>query len=295
MIVQWYPGHMAKARKMMEQDVKLVDLVIEILDARAPLSSKNPDIDRIAKNKYRMVILNKADLADNKCNDKWCAYFEAKGIKAVLLNARDKDGLRKVIPAVKEVCRAKIEKDAKKGIINQTIKAMVVGIPNVGKSTFINAVAGKNVATTGNKPGVTKGKQWIRLSEDLQLLDTPGILWPKFDDQEIGKRLAYIGSINDEILVREELAGSLLVYLKNEYPDLLINKYHIDVNMISELIDNADRFVTEESVLLDGVAASRGCLKKGGESDYYKAANAVIDDFRSGKIGRITLEKCEGK
>lgn len=290
MIVQWYPGHMNKARKMMEEDVKLVDLVIEIVDARAPLSSRNPDIDRMARNKSRLIIMNKVDLADKNISDSFMKYFESKGIACVFLNSKDKEGLRNVMPAVKKVCNEKIQRNIAKGIKNQPIRAMVVGIPNVGKSTFINAFSGKNIAKTGNKPGVTKGKQWIRLSNELELLDTPGILWPKFEDQEIGRKLAYLGSINDEIMVVEELAGDLLVKLLKEYPDLLADRYNINSENADP--DNYDYgFATPQSLMLDIIAKQRGILKKGGETDYFKTANAVLDDFRSGKIGRITLER----
>lgn len=292
MIVQWYPGHMNKARKMMEADVKLVDLIVEILDARAPLSSRNPDIDKMAGSKARLIIMNKADLADNTISDRWKKYFDDKGIKTVFLNSKNKDGLRLVMPAIKEVCESKLKKDADRGIRNQTIRCMVVGIPNVGKSTFINAISGKNAAKTGNKPGVTVGKQWIHLNKELELLDTPGILWPKFEDQNVGKRLAYLGSINDEIIVIEELAGELLVFLLDEYPDLLKERYGLDIDAINSLdFDSFETFTTKQSYTMDLIAKARGCLKAGGATDYFKTAGVILDDFRSGKIGKITLEK----
>ena len=292
MIVQWYPGHMNKARKMMESDMKLVDIVIEILDARAPLSSRNPDIDKMAGSKSRLIIMNKADLADIKISEEWKKYFASKGINTVFLDSKNKEGLRNVLPAVKLACDEKLKRDAKKGILNQPIRAMVAGIPNVGKSTFINAFSGKNIAKTGNKPGVTVGKQWIKLSKELELLDTPGILWPKFEDQTVGKRLAFLGSINDEILVAEELAGDLLVFLAGEYPDFLTARYGIDVEYVNNFdYDGADYFITKQSLMLDLIGKKRGLLQKGGDTDYFKTAGAVLDDFRSGKIGRITLEK----
>lgn len=292
MIVQWYPGHMNKARKMMESDMKLVDLVIEVLDARAPMSSRNPDIDRIAGNKSRLVIMNKADLADNKINEMWKDFFAKKGIKTVFLNSKNKEGLRMVMPAVMEVCSKKLERDAARGIKNQPVRAMVVGIPNVGKSTFINAFCGRNIAKTGNKPGVTTGKQWIKVGKELELLDTPGILWPKFEDQEVGKRLAYLGSINDEILVTEELAGNLLLFLLSEYPELLKERYNLDTKYVLSLdYENSDIFITKQSVMMDLIGKARGCLKAGGVTDYFKTAGIIMDDFRSGKIGKITLER----
>jgi len=290
MIVQWYPGHMNKARKMMEEDMKLIDLVIEIVDARCPMSSRNPDIDKMAMNKSRLIVMNKSDLADKSISDLWKKYFEDRGIKTIFLNSKDKEGLRQVLPAVKETCAEKIKRNEARGIKNQAIRAMVVGIPNVGKSTFINAFSGRNIAKTGNKPGVTKGKQWIRLSNELELLDTPGILWPKFEDQEIGKKLAYLGSINDEILVTEELAGDLLIKLLLDYPDYIKERYSITEDMVDP--DNAQYgYETKQSMMMDIIAKQRGCLKQGAQTDYFKTANLVLDDFRSGKIGRITLER----
>lgn len=290
MIVQWYPGHMNKARKMMESDVKLVDLIIEVLDARAPLSSKNPDIDKIAGNKPRLIIMNKADLADNRVNDLWKEYFSGKGFETVFLNSKNKEGFKNVMPAVKRACAAIIERNQRKGIQNQAVRAMVVGIPNVGKSTFINAFSGKNIAKTGNKPGVTVGKQWIKLSNELELLDTPGILWPKFEDKEVGLRLAFLGSINDEILVTEELCGELLLFLYDNYPNLLKERYQITEETLDIDFDSV-QFATKQSVMMDKIATVRGCLKKGAEPDYFKTASLVLDDFRNGKIGKISLER----
>lgn len=290
MIVQWYPGHMNKARKMMESDVKLVDLIIEVLDARAPLSSKNPDIDKIAGNKPRLIIMNKADLADNRVNELWKEYFSDKGFETVFLNSKNKEGFKNVMPAVKRACAAIIERNQRKGIQNQAVRAMVVGIPNVGKSTFINAFSGKNIAKTGNKPGVTVGKQWIKLSNELELLDTPGILWPKFEDKEVGLRLAFLGSINDEILVTEELCGELLLFLYDNYPNLLKERYQITEETLDIDFDSV-QFATKQSVMMDKIATVRGCLKKGAEPDYFKTASLVLDDFRNGKIGKISLER----
>ena len=203
---QWYPGHMTKAMRQMKEDIKLIDLVIELLDARIPISSRNPDIDNLGKNKARLVLLNKSDLADEAQNNKWIQYFKDKGIIALKINSKNKQGIKDINNAVLTVCKEKIERDKRKGIKNRPVRAMVVGIPNVGKSTFINAYAGKNCAKTGNKPGVTKGKQWIRLGKNLELLDTPGVLWPKFDDKKIGLHLAFIGSMNDNNLDMAELA-----------------------------------------------------------------------------------------
>lgn len=292
MLVQWYPGHMSKARRMMEEDVKLVDLVIEIVDARCPVSSQNPDIKKIAGNKPILMLFNKSDLADKEICRDWKNYYQKEGIPVVFLNSKNKEGIREVPLAIKNACKEKIEKNLKKGIKNQTIKVMVAGIPNVGKSTFINAFTGRNITKTGDKPGVTVGKQWIKASKDIDLLDTPGILWPKFDDQSAAMNLAYIGSINDEILVVEELAGKLLVYLYDNYFSLLSEKYRFDENILAPLYsDDNEEFVSKESLLLSQVAKVLGCLKKGGELDLFKASNRFLDDFRGGKIGKISLEK----
>ena len=207
---QWYPGHMTKAKRQMLEDIKLIDLVIELVDARIPLSSRNPDIDELGKNKYRLILMNKSDLADKKATDKWSDYFKKKGFFVVSLDARTKNSMKSITDIVMEACKEKIERDRKRGIKNRPVRAMVVGIPNVGKSTFINSYAGKACAKTGNKPGVTKGKQWIRLNKNIELLDTPGILWPKFEDQMVGLRLALIGSIKDEILNIDELAVEII-------------------------------------------------------------------------------------
>ena len=274
---QWYPGHMTKAKRQMQEDIKLIDLVIELVDARIPLASRNPDIDELGKNKARLILMNKSDLSDAGRNREWSDFFREKGYYVVCLDARSKAGMKDVTNVVMEACKEKIERDRKRGIKNRPVRAMVVGIPIVGKSSFINSYAGKACAKTGNKPGVTKGKQWIRLNKTLELLDTPGILWPKFEDQEVGKRLAFIGSIKDEILNLEELSLELLDYIRTNYPGLLNTRYGIE----------------EEGTpvsLLEAVADKRKCLIRGQEIDYAKAAGIVMEEFRNGKIGRITLE-----
>ena len=276
---QWYPGHMTKAKRMMQEDIKLIDLVIELVDARVPMSSRNPDIDELGKNKARLILLNKADLASEKCNEEWMAYFKEKGYFAVKVNSRNGTGIKAVNGVIQEACREKIERDRRRGIKNRPIRAMVVGIPNVGKSTFINTFAGKACAKTGNKPGVTKGKQWIRLNRTTELLDTPGILWPKFDDQQVGLRLAMLGSVNDEILNLEELACELGEFLEKNFPKAMEERYHI--------VPEEGRRKEE---ILALVAKERGCLAKGGEADTARAAGLLLDDFRSGRLGRITLE-----
>ncbi len=275
---QWYPGHMTKAKRQMQEDIKLIDLVIELVDARIPLSSRNPDIDELGKNKYRLILMNKADLADPAESEQWGSFFREKGYYVVQLDARKKNGMKQITDVIMEACKEKIERDRKRGIKNRPVRAMVVGIPNVGKSTFINSYAGKACAKTGNKPGVTKGKQWIRLNKDVELLDTPGILWPKFEDQMVGLRLALIGSIKDEILNTDELALELIKILVQMYPGMLNERYQVDE--------------TKDAVeILYGIADYRKCVAKGGELDYSKAAALVIDEFRSGALGRITLER----
>ena len=278
---QWYPGHMTKAKRMMQENIKLIDLVIELVDARAPMSSRNPDIDELAKGKARMILLNKSDLSDETINDVWMDYFKSEGITAVKINSRNGNGVKSVNNAVLVACKEKIERDRKRGIMNRPVRAMVVGIPNVGKSTFINSLAGKACTKTGNKPGVTKGKQWIRLNKNVELLDTPGILWPKFEDQKVGLKLAMIGSINDEILDIEELAVELISMVRAIKPSCIASRYDIDENGTGYEV-------------LSRVARSRGCLKKGEELDTGKAAQILLDDFRSGKITRITLETPKG-
>ena len=271
---------MTKAKRQMQEDLKLIDLIIELVDARVPLSSRNPDIDQLGQNKSRLILLNKADLADDRQNEAWKEYFQSRGFYVVKVDSRNGAGMKTIQNVIQEACKEKIERDRRRGIKNRPIRAMVAGIPNVGKSTFINTFAGKACAKTGNKPGVTKGKQWIRLNKNVELLDTPGILWPKFEDQLVGIRLACVGSIKDDILNIEELALWLLEKLKKDYPGFLEKRYGI----------------SEEGTpleTLEAIAKARGCLKRGEELDYVKASGLIFDDFRGGKIGRITLEWAE--
>ena len=277
MKIQWYPGHMTKARRQMQEDMKLIDLIIELVDARIPGASRNPDIDELGRQKSRLILLNKADLADEKQNQRWLEYWKGQGYYALLVNSRDKATLRQIQPLVAEACREKLERDARRGIKNRPVRAMVAGIPNVGKSTFINSYAGKACTKTGNRPGVTKGKQWIRMGKGLELLDTPGILWPKFEDPEVGKKLALIGSVKDEILNGEELALALIAFLAEAYPGVLAERYSLEEKL-------------DPVTVLKQIAENRKCLTKGGEFSCEKAAAALLDDFRSGKLGRISLE-----
>ena len=283
MHVQWYPGHMAKAIRIMKEDMKLIDVVIELVDARIPSSSKNPEIDNLANNKSRVILLNKFDMADQKYTEAWKAYYEAKGYHVALVNSKSGNGVKQVQDVVTKACAAKIERDRKKGILNRPVRAMVVGIPNVGKSTFINSFTGKASTKTGNKPGVTKGKQWIRLNKNIELLDTPGILWPKFNDQTVGLRLAFIGSINDNILNTTELAMELILFLNKYYYGRLQKRYEIE---IPETING----LKDASMVLELIALKRGCILKGALPDTDRAAIFVLDDFRNTRIGNITLE-----
>lgn len=279
---QWYPGHMTKAKRQMQEDIKLIDLIIELVDARIPMSSRNPDIDELGKNKARLILLNKADLADKQANQAWTEYFEKKGYTVVRMDARSKAQIKPVNNAILEACKEKIERDRRRGIKNRPVRAMVVGIPNVGKSTFINSFAGKACAKTGNKPGVTKGKQWIRLNKSVELLDTPGILWPKFEDQSVGLKLALIGSIKDEILNIDEMSLELIK---------LLQRHPADAQALQARYELTE---TEDAVrMLEQIATNRSCIKKGGELDYSKAAALLLDEFRSGTIGHITLERPE--
>jgi len=280
---QWYPGHMTKARRQMEENIKLVDIVIELCDSRIPLSSRNPDIDKIAGGKARLLILNKTDLSDEKINRQWKAYFENKGIRVVLLDARKKGGMKPVTDAIMECCQEKLERDKKKGLRPRPVRAMVVGIPNAGKSTFINSFAGKASTKTGDTPGVTKGLQWIRLNKQVELLDTPGILWPKFEDQMVAKKLAFIGSIGDTAFDEYTLACDLSRFLGQNAPKVVTARYGVE--------DPAGYAIGEE--LLEAIGRKRGHLKSGGVVDTERTATMLLNEFRAGKVGRITLEKPE--
>ena len=277
---QWYPGHMTKAKRAMQEDIKLIDVVIELVDARIPVSSKNPDIDTLAGGKSRILLMNKSDMADPAMLDAWIRYYEKKGYLAMAVNSKKRNELKQVNALIQKACKEKIERDRKRGILNRPVRAMIVGIPNVGKSTFINSFAGKACAKTGNKPGVTKGKQWIRLNKQVELLDTPGILWPKFEDQTVGQHLAFIGSIKDELIQSVELALDLIEFLVDRYPGILGDVYEVEEN-------------PDSAAVLEAVANNRGCRKKGDELDYEKAAFLLLDDFRNGRLGRITIERPE--
>ena len=275
---QWYPGHMTKTVRDLKESLKLIDLVIEITDARIPLSGRNPDLDRLAGGKARIMLFGKADLADPEVTELWADYFREEGIAPVVCDLRQKSSLRLLTPVIRAAMKEKLERDARRGITGRPVRAMVAGIPNVGKSTFINSFSGSKSLKTGNRPGVTRGRQWIRMGKEVELLDTPGLLWPKFEDEEIGKKIALIGSMPDDILDRGELALELLARVTSLYPGLVSARYGVD--------ETGDL-----PGLIESVGAARGCLRKGGAVDTDKAAGVLLDDFRSGRLGRISLEK----
>jgi len=293
--IQWYPGHMTKARRNIESDLKLIDLIIELRDARVPYSTKNPDIEKITKGKKRLILLNKADLADPEITRKWIDHLNSDQVMVISLDSRSKNSLAKIRQSIESLMKEKREKDAAKGLVGtRAIKAMVLGIPNVGKSTLINSLTGKATAITGNKPGVTKGNQWVNAGNDLLLLDTPGVLWPKFEDRQVGYDLASIGSINDEILNREDLAIYLLGFLISKYPQALFERYQFSkenlMKAAEEITEDIPGLNKDALAALKLIAVNRNCIKKGAQPDYEKAAKCLIDDFRSGRIGRISLE-----
>ena len=282
MNIQWYPGHMTKTVRMMSENISLVDVVVELIDARIPYSSKNPDVDNLAKNKKRIIVMNKTDLADPAKTEVWKKWFEAKGFTVILADAVKGTGVNKVADTARTLMKDKIEREKARGRLFVPVRAMIVGIPNVGKSTFINKTVGKTTAKTGDKPGVTKGKQWIRIKKDFELLDTPGILWPKFEDEEVGLKLAMIGSINDNILDTETLCTEYINLMMVVNPNFIKNRYNVEFDTIDEPHD-----------VLEKIAVSRGFIKKGGEPDCERTAKIVLDEFRGGKIGKITLEMPE--
>lgn len=277
MNIQWYPGHMTKTRRMMEENISLVDIVCELVDARLPLSSKNPDIDRLAANKKRVVILNKADLADPQKTKLWQEYFKQKGFYVITADSKKGEGIKELYPACRLLMKEKIERLKAKGRILVPSRVMIAGIPNVGKSTLINKILGKNMTKVGDKPGVTRSKQWVKIKKDLELLDTPGILWPKFDDREVGLRLAFTGAVNDDILDIPELAAEFISRIITLYPDCLKSRYSIDAEG------------TPNDILLQ-IGKARSFLTKGGEVDILRTSTILLDEFRGGKLGRITLE-----
>lgn len=282
MNIQWFPGHMTKTRRMMQESQKLTDVVVELVDARIPLSSRNPSIDEIFPSKPRLLIMNKCDIADPALNDMWLKYFSEKGIAAKAVSSTSGKSLSEIFTSCKEVLREKTEHEKARGLVNRSVKLMVVGIPNVGKSSFINKLSGRKNAATGDRPGVTRGKQWIRLDNGFEILDTPGILWPKFEDESEGEKLAFTGAIKDEIVDMEYLASELLVFLRDNYPHSLEGRYKM-----------TDFSAMSGYELLELLGKKRGFLVSGGKTDTERAARILLDEFRGAKLGRITLEKPE--
>ena len=290
--INWYPGHMAKTKRQIIEDLKLIDVVVEVLDARAPKASVNQDISKYIENKKRVVVLNKSDLADDEQNKKWVKYFETNNIPAVLVNANTGNGVDEVIRKIEKIYIEDREGYVSKGRKGKSIRVLVLGIPNVGKSSFINRITKKASAGVGNKPGVTKQKQWVRVNENIELLDTPGILWPKFENEEVALKLAYIGTIKDDVLEKVEIAYNLLKYLLENEMDKILQRYSLEKEEVEEELNNTDRMENENILeIMYKIGKKRGAIVSGGRIDEDKVANIIIDDFRSGKLGKITLEK----
>ena len=291
MNINWYPGHMAKTKRQIMEDVRLVDIVIELLDARIPISSQNPDIAEITKNKKKIIVLNKCDLADERQNKKWVEYFNNKGISAVLTDSNSGKGIEECVRKIEKIMEDDLRTQAERGRIGRKIKAMVLGIPNVGKSSFINRISKKTSAGVGNKPGVTKQKQWIRINDKIELLDTPGVLWPKFESEEVALHLAFTGTIKEDILQRTEIAYYLVKFLIEHYPKKLCERYKITEQYIKQQLSNDERAENENiyEIFLE-IGRKRGCFIAGGNIDEEKTARILLDEFKNGKIGKITIE-----
>ena len=289
--ISWYPGHMAKTKKQIQEDLKLIDVVIEILDARIPVSSQNPDIAQWTKNKKKIVILNKADLAEEKQNEKWVEHYKKQGIIAILTDSNSGKGVPETIRQIEKIMQDDKETFSNKGRVGRSIRVMIVGIPNVGKSSFINRITKKSSTAVGNRPGVTKQKQWVRVKENIELLDTPGILWPKLEPQEVAFHLAFTGTIKDDNLEKTEIAYFLLKYLLENKRESIINRYGISNEIIEKKLSNEDQMENENILeILYEIGKKRGAIISGGRIDEEKVSNILIDDFRTGKLGRITLE-----
>lgn len=290
--INWYPGHMAKTRKQIQEDLKLIDVVVELLDSRIPVSSRNPDINKIIDGKKKIVVLNKSDLADEKETTKWIEYFKVQKIPAVITDANSGKGIKDVIKKAEEIMEEELNKREEKGRIGRKIRIMILGIPNVGKSSFINRLANKNSLEVGNRPGVTRKKQWIKISNNIELLDTPGVLWPKFENDEIALNLAYTGTIKDDVLEKTEVAYQFLKYMIENDIDKLIKRYNLNKEEIVDSLENGYR--PENEIIYEimlKIGKMRGAIVSGGNIDDLKTANIILEDFRSGKLGRITLEK----
>ena len=280
--INWYPGHMAKTKIQIIEDLKLIDVIVEILDARIPRSSQNPDVREYTKNKKKIIVLNKADLADEIETKKWIKYFESNGIHTVITD---------VVKAVENVAKEDKEKFVNKGRVGKSTRIMVLGIPNVGKSSFINRITKKNTAQVGNKPGVTRQKQWIRVGDGIELMDTPGVLWPKFESEEVGLNLAFTGTIKDDILEATEIAFELMKFLIKDYKKNIIERYKLEETLVNNILSSDGEDNDKILQIIDVIAKKRGAIIAGGRIDYEKVSRILLDEFRSGKIGRITIEK----
>lgn len=289
--INWYPGHMAKTKRQIIEDLKLIDVVVELLDARIPLASQNPDLQQIAKDKKKIIVLNKCDLADELENKKWVNYFEKKGIKAILTDANSGVGINEVTREIEKLMKDEIAKNVAKGRIGKPIRVMILGIPNVGKSSFINRISKKTSAGVGNKPGVTKQKQWIRLGNNIELLDTPGVLWPKFENEQIALNLSFTGTIKDDILEKTEIAFYLLKFLLENYKENVTLRYKISNEELENIVDNNQNANEQIMDIFRLIGKRRGAIVSGGNVDEEKVANLLLDDFRTGKLGKISLEK----
>ena len=290
--ISWFPGHMHKTMKQIEEDLKLVDIVIEILDARIPMSSRNPQVQKLIKNKKKIIVLNKDDLADKNESIKWANYFIKQGDSAIICNANTGEGSKKIKDEINKVMKEEYEKAAQKGRVGKTVRAMILGIPNVGKSSFINRISTKNTMKVGNKPGVTTQKQWIRLADNIELLDTPGVLWPKLDNEKVALNLAYTGTIKSDVIDEEEIAYNLTKLLLSDYKNNLINRYELNEQIVDKILQNEDIAENERIVeVMTYIGEKKNLLKKGGEVDFIRTSRTILEDFRSANLGRITLER----
>ena len=286
-VINWYPGHMLKTKKQIIEDLKLIDVIIEILDARVPIASQNPEIKDITMNKKKIIVLNKSDLANEAETKRWIEYFKMKEIKAIAVDANSGKGVKETLKQVQDIMKEEIEKASNKGRVNKNIRIMVCGIPNVGKSSFINRMINRKSAEVGNRPGVTKQKQWVRISNNIELLDTPGVLWPKFENEDIALKLAYIGTIKDELIDKTNIAYNLLEYLEKNNKKELFVRYKLTDEEINSIIPKENKILE----IMNLIANKRGAIISGGEIDYEKVSAIILNDFRTGKIGEITLEK----
>lgn len=288
--INWYPGHMAKTKRQIIEDLKLVDIVIELLDARIPKSSQNPDIEEITKNKKKIIVLNKCDLSDDKANNLWLRYFENKNIPAVLVDSNSGKGIELCIKKIEEIMEQEKAKFSEKGRTGRKIRAMIVGIPNVGKSSFINRISKKVTAQVGNKPGITRQKQWIHINEKIELLDTPGVLWPKFQNEKVASNLSFTGTIKEEILDKIEIAYQLTKFLLENYEDKLCNRYKIEKSYIKIILAKEEPENINIYEIMQEIGRKRGCIISGGKIDDEKTAKIILDEFKNGLLGKISLE-----